>query len=155
MKDALRTYADSFEWAERPSSKRYCKLKADAPDWIDVQAIHAALDAGLPDDWLYEHVEYMAETLTEYDWEDGSDESDRVREAADGLVDIYTSELFDWLATAFGREMFDEACETLGEGRITDSAGVESMVATAQFLALERIADEILRQCREHAEEEV
>lgn len=152
QENLLRTFADSFETGTRTSNNKvFYRLSPDAPDWIDMRAIHAAVDGKgvrMPDDWIYEHTYRVATSLTEYD-----DPEENVSEVADGLVDVYNHERAAWLAASHlaNGALVDEAVE---EMHMPKDATIYERIAGGQMLALERIAYAVLEQCQNAADDE-
>ncbi|MBG7616483.1 hypothetical protein IWC96_14490 [Brevundimonas sp. BAL450] len=102
----------AFEGRYRPDSSCFRALKDGSPEWM-TDCIHAAHGDRMPDDWIYAAVERVADAIGETD--EDADLDDEAHEAIDGMVDVYTSALCDWLASSVTRPGYcDEAAEELG-----------------------------------------
>lgn len=80
-----------FEKSHRPGGELYTRLRADAPDWLR-DAVYEAHDGEIPNDWRYDICSAL--------WDEITDEGNggmEPHEFADGLADVYTGRLLDWL----------------------------------------------------------
>ena len=80
-----------FEKAHRPDGEVYTRLREDAPEWLR-DAVHEAHDDEIPNDWRYEKCAELWDAIT-----DEGNAGMEPYEFAEGLTDIYTSRLLDWL----------------------------------------------------------
>lgn len=117
---AAQLLYDGFENFKRPGSgDSNVALKDEHHGTWMQEAVHAAHEDALPDDWIYEQCQEMARRLA--DNYDGDEEIEG---------DIYTSDLYKWLAEVNGAEEYvDEAVRSFGwpEGGITAALGLGSM----------------------------
>jgi len=133
MTTKLQQFADSFETSTRDNGAVYVCLKDDAPEWAQgvVQEAHAHM---MPDDYRYKMISEVADCLTGYDDVD----CDTIHEVSDGLVDVYTSSLHDWLASHNSRASYiDDARD---EGLIPEGADLDQQLMIGQFEEYEEIA---------------
>lgn len=99
-----------FKVDYRTDGTRYWRLTDDAPDWMQ-EAVYAAHDDELPDDWRYAMCAGIWSELQTYD----GDLDDFVHEVADGLTPVYYYDVIQWLAGHNGRVYWlDEVLTTLG-----------------------------------------
>jgi len=91
MKAVAEYAAGYFETAKREEGGTFTRTKTDTPSWITdlVRKAHGDL---LPDDWKYDCIEAALDHIAE----DGSEDPG---EFADGYVDVYTSDLQEWLSS--------------------------------------------------------
>ena len=120
-----RTISSLFEYATRSDGTRYVRL-AEIPDsmvWL-TDAVHAAHDDEMPNDWRYETCWHIVAAL-----EDGAERD----EIADSLVDVYTADLVQWLADDISRIQYDaEAIDVFGHAETLADA-----IRVAQYCAIE------------------
>lgn len=103
----------AFEARERQDGSTFRALKEGSPEWM-TDCIHAAHGDRMPDDFIYAAVERVADAIGEC--EEGMDLDDAAHEAVDGMVDVYTTALCDWLASSVTRLGYcDEAMESRGQ----------------------------------------
>ena len=147
--------AESFERASRDDGTRYTKVRDDAPDWIDtdlMRELHQAVDDRMPNDWIYEQIAAIASAMHEYGQDNEDDARDDVSEIADGLVDIYYSDLTKWLADHGDIEnaaLCDEAVLVLGEPEGND---IHKRIMLGQYMALDRLANAIIQAITDEAD---
>ncbi len=116
MTTRIEQFSKAFTTRKRDDGDQFTTLDNDAPDWM-TDVVREAHGDMLPDDWRYKMISECADALAERDPSDWQEED---FEICDGLVDVYHSELLDWLSSHNGRSAFiDEARE---EGLIADDA---------------------------------
>lgn len=113
-------------------------LTEDAPeDMLD--AVYRAHDGMPPNDWVWEACARLWEALVD-EWD--------IDEAIDSIVDIYYTNLCDWLAEDTSRLAW---CDyALDEGTYDPSMGVAGVIMAGQHNALRFIADVMSEQYREY-----
>lgn len=158
----LREFADSFETAHRVNGgsegtrQYFVRLADGSPGWM-TEIVKAAHDSCriLPDDGIYSDLERVAVALAEHaeygEPESAEDLEDEIGEIADGLVDVYTSDLLAWVSNPRGPEFTDRA-QT--DGLLADDATLDQRIMAGQYLYFEDLARCVLRDCAEVAEEE-
>ena len=80
-----------FEKLHAPDGELYTRLREDAPEWLR-DAVRQAHDDEIPNDWRYEKCAELWDAIT-----DEGNAGMEPYEFAEGLTDIYTSRLLDWL----------------------------------------------------------
>ena len=140
-----RQLADSFTTATRDNGETFTKCKGGTPQWIK-DAIQAAHNDVLPNDWIYATCSAVADDLADRDpdeWEDFT------FEIADSLVDVYTTHLTRWLHEfPWAHSVCDEACEELG----MENPDTLKRISLGQFYTIRAIAEELIRAIEEEAE---
>lgn len=134
----------AFETATRPTGERYVRLKDGSPEWM-THVIREAHREMLPDDWRYACVAAAAEAIAEAD-----DPADNEHEFADGYVDVYNADLFDWLASHHSRQGYvDEAADELGAAV---DLGVVERIGLGQYAEAREVFGLVLRSLQKIAE---
>lgn len=119
--------------------------------WINSDLMlrfHKAIDDRMPDDWIYEVIANGSSSLAEY--EDVDAARDAIHEIADGMVDVYNSDVLRWLADhQMNACLCDEAAEEFG-GADNDTI---KRAQLGQYLGITRILSEMVEAIEEEAEE--
>lgn len=146
FQSAASRLAASFERVSRPGGESFVKVKAGAPEWVRdaVYAAHEATGDRGPCDWVYALCESAAAMIEEHAAED--DAYAAVFEWADAQCDVYTGQLFAWMAAhACNRSLCDEAVEHLGSpGDKWSSAQVEKFIQAGQCYGASRVAEVLI-----------
>lgn len=121
------TTSQYFTRATRDDGTGYTRLVDDQPDWL-YDAVRDAHDGELPNDWRFETCAAIAALIDDGDGDPHS--------IADGLVDVYTSDLLAWL-TPERMAYVDEALE---ECLVDATTGVESIIRTGQYVCITHMA---------------
>ena len=143
----------AFYSAERDNGQRFYLLKDNRPDWIgeDFSAdFHDAVDGTTasnrrpPSDYVYELAEEMASHLEDCD--SAAEAEERMFDAANGCVDIYTADKFKWACDMYNRWLIDEAAEEYGSPVKCSSYSqeMEHGIDRAQHLAAMRMGEHLL-----------
>lgn len=133
--------AEYFERATRDDGTRYTRLRDDRPEWLQ-DAVYAAHDGELPNDWRYEQCKYIAGTI-----DDGNDDA---MDIADALTDTYTHDLLTWVSGDLNRVGYvDEALYEMG-----NPDGLEQLIRAGQFQCLTVMAQTMINAWNEHANDE-
>lgn len=147
---AASTLAGAFVTAKRDDGTEFDKLRDDAPGWCR-DAVREAHDDELPDDWRFTTCRALADALLEHvEYNDGEIDDDWQHEAVDGQVDVYYSDLLDWLRVGTRYTYVDDARAEYGNDADQDFM---KSVATAQYYAISQMAGILERAVREAAEE--
>ena len=148
----MQELSDAFVCATRDSGAIFTKRKDNCAPWINsdlMYEIHAALDSRLPDDWTYESVASIASNLNICD--DADDAREQSHEVCDGLVDIYNSARYAWLASnGHNADLCDEAASEFGSNTETSIA---DRIGQGQFLALTRLCEAVISAVETEAED--
>lgn len=124
--------AGAFETRTRDNGDVFYVLADGSPEWM-TEAVRAAHDGALPNDWAHKLCAWVADTARQYD-----EPEDYAGEIADSVVNRrITHELLDWLASHGSRQgLADEALEA-GAGSV-DAACRQGCYAEAEqiFYAL-------------------
>jgi len=105
--------AQAFQFQTRDDGSIYYSLRDGSPGWM-IEAVYAAHDGELPNDWRFSVCNFLAQNLAEYDSAD--DARDHAGELADAQATIYTSQLLNWYADRPGRlDYADQADLEIGD----------------------------------------
>jgi hypothetical protein len=138
-------YLKFFEYKKR-GEDTIVILKDNAPAELQ-ESVHNAHGDRLPSDWIYDKYESILSSISDYD----SKELDDIRaEIVDGLVDVYTSNLTEWLNDD-NRNVYylSEALAEYGDG----DDGF-ALLAQAQYRAIDEIFGEVAGLLEKEAENE-
>jgi len=116
MKTRAEEMANWFEAATRDNGDAFTKTRDGAPEWVRdvIHAAHGVHDL-MPDDWTYGITRAAVDWISDAD--DDADMEDGASDFAESEVEVYTSQLLDWLAGPLHRiELADEALEDGAEG---------------------------------------
>jgi len=123
----MRELSDSFVTSTRTDGTKYTHCADTAPDWVS-DVVHACHGHMGPDDWRYRMIAECAGDLCDYapdEWQES------LHEVADSLVDIYTSQLLQWLASRNDRtDYIDDARR---EGLIDADADETNRIMIGQY----------------------
>lgn len=143
---AANVLASALESATRDDGSTYVRLKECYRDtWVQ-EAIYAAHDGGLPDDWTYSACHVIALDLADYDDEDSA--RDALHEVCDNAVNITHHSLYQWGAR-FG--YWTEEARQMG--LIGEGQDVPSQLQAGQYAHLQNIAYTLLDAVTERAAE--
>ena len=149
MKTNLSSY---FETKKRDSGETFVTLKEGRPEAL-FDAVYAAHDGMLPNDWVYAACRSACETI---DCSLESSECDLSEidshEWADGEVDAYTSARFQWAADFCNSNLFATGEEFAGESR-NDCDTIVGTLGALQYGALQFIWGAMLGAYHEIANE--
>jgi hypothetical protein len=150
FQETTRRAAKQFVQDERNDGSKFVKLVDDS--WVDSMEFHKAVDDRLPCDWIYGRAREFVEILSGYKCETADDAREYITEVADGMVEIYSSELAKWYANGNNRGLVEEAKE---EGLFQDGAEIDAMISAGQFIAIDRLAHDLINQIEQRQEEYV
>jgi hypothetical protein len=143
----MATLASHFETKTRDSGESFVTLNDTAPDWLK-EAIREAHNGTLPTDWIYSECRAAVEAFDEGSL---SDEDD-VHSHADGRVDVYTKDLYQWAADFCLTDTWSSAEAEASDMGMPDET--ERRIAVIQYAAIRHIADTMRYACDEHVEGE-
>jgi hypothetical protein len=124
------------------------RIKDDAPQELR-DAVYAAHDGMLPNDWLYSAcASACADIEDNYD----RDPSERASEWADGEVDVYNSARFSWASEFCNSNLFATG-EDMAAGTVDDRSPIIERLGAIQYYALEFIYGAMLGAYEEGGEE--
>lgn len=135
----MQAISEHFETKERANGDRFSTLKDDAPEWLG-DAVYDAHNGCLPNDWVYEMARAAVCAI-----EEGSLNEDSLGEWCDGMVDVYTKDLFGWSEQFCLTDLFslaEEEVADMGAGDVDVS--LEGRIRIIQYCAIQRIALVIL-----------
>lgn len=136
-----------FETKRRDNGETLVTLKDDAPEWLK-EAVQAAHQEDFPDDWIFVECEAAFDAITE-----GRLDGDGVHEYADGRVDIYTQDLFQWAANMCHSNTFAAAEGTADDlGLHASDDGIVTRLTKIQYCAIAYIAEVMLNAYKEKDE---
>jgi len=138
--------AGSFKRGKRESGEEFYAIRDDAPAWVKAADVginvHRMVDDRLPDDWIYEHAYRLADAMADYGLDDVDAANDASNEITDGLVDVYNSARFQWLAdNVRNADLIDEACTKLGS---TDETDIATRIGLGQYYVLGKIFNALI-----------
>lgn len=124
---------------KRDNGETFTKLSDDAPEWLKdaVQEAHAGT---FPNDWIYAECASAYEAI-----KDGAiTDEDSIHEYADGQVDVYTKDLYQWGADMCLTDLYSQAedeANDLGDDEVGET---EKRFAMIQYCAIAFIARTML-----------
>lgn len=130
---------EHFTRQTRDDGVSYVTLADEHPDWL-YDAVHAAHDDELPNDWRYATCRSIAEMI-----DDGTTDA---AEIADALTDVYNANLLAWVSDNLGRMAYVD--EALAEGSYDTLAGA---LMAGQFRCIEQMAQVLLDAADEDADD--
>lgn len=132
-----------FQRKTRDNGTAYVAFAEDRPEWV-YDAVMEAHDGEMPDDWRFDICDSLFGEIDE------DTDEDSLSEIVDGLVDVYNSDLVNWLAGHLDRASYvDEAAEEFGVG---DSPDVHNMIGMGQYVCIDQMAHIIFTAIKENAE---
>jgi hypothetical protein len=141
---SIASYFDDTK--TRDNGEYFVHLKDDAPEWLS-DAVRDAHQGTLPNDWIY------AECLAAVEAFDFGDfDEDYIHEHADGRVDVYTRELYQWAADMCLTDTWANAEAEAAEMGLVEET--EKRLAVIQYCAIRYIAEAMLNACKDAAKEE-
>lgn len=139
--------ADCFT---RDNPRKVISLKDEHRDGWLKDAIYAAHNGQLPDDWVYEECYAACEAIDE----SSLTAEDGIHDFADSRVDVYTSVRFHWAADHCLSTLFADAeAEAVDLGGADDEA-VSDLLGRIQYCAIARIAQTMLSAYEENGADE-
>ncbi len=123
-----------FKVKERENGTPYTTLSDNAPAWL-VEAVHAAHNGDMPNDWIYEQ---CAQVYNELARGYLTDNEETLHNYVDSSVDVYTRSLFTWAADMCLTDTYLQASEMAQD--MHNPANVEETFKTIQYFAIESIA---------------
>lgn len=127
--------AESFEIKTRVNGDSYHAFKDDWPKWFSMHYAHNALDGRLPNDWIYETVAHIADSLTRYD------DLNAAYDIPENLVDSSTYNLLMWAAEHGGnQELVNEVMEE------EPALSIHDILANGQRRAIDRLTVDVVNQ---------
>lgn len=140
----LRSY---FETRTRDNGESFVCLLDSAPEWLR-DAVHDAHNGDGPHDWIYCECRDACEAIDHGDLTD----DDSVHQYADGRVDMYTRDLYQWAADMCLSDTYSHAQSSADD--CGDTSTDEKRISVLQYSAIESIARTVLDACLEHASDE-
>jgi hypothetical protein len=137
--------ASFFETHTRSNGEKFCTLTDSSPEWLQ-DGIRAAHSGDMPSDWIYAECRAACEAI---DRGDLSTE-DEAYSYADGRVDVYTRDLYQWAADMCLGYVFANATEEAADV-IGDESTTEKRISMVQYCAIRSIASAMLASVPEEA----
>ena len=138
------TLRAAFTRDKRPGGSTYWCLtdRADQDDLIDwLRDLH---DDELPNDWRYETIVNICDTLMDEDDLSNADPNELAVGIANNLTDIYNHSLFQWYADIPSRVDYIE--EAISEGLIDSYADTIARLIVGQSQCIEGVAYRIVER---------
>jgi hypothetical protein len=135
----MTTMTSYFQTNTRESGDTFVTLADDVPEWVR-DAVMAAHDGEMPNDWRYQTVAAIFEAFI--------DTPDAVpSEVAESLADVYTSDRLAWLAGHLERVNYvDEANEEAGGPCLP----LVDQLGAGQFYCILAMADQVYEAIGDH-----
>lgn len=133
------------------SDPTYVRVRDGAPMWL-LEAVSKAHQGVLPSDWVFAECQAAAERIDEGD-EGALMYGEWITEHAEGRVDVYTKQLFQWATDFCLTELFadaEERAEDVNELR----ADTAKRLGVIQFCAIDAIARTMLEAFNEQCDED-
>lgn len=146
----MTDFASHFETKPRPAfsvqaGEPFVTLRDDAPEWLK-EAVREAHQGDLPLDWIYAECQAAAQAIDAGDIDlVGEDDMDALHEHADGRVDIYTKELYQWAADFCLTDTWAAAEEAAREMGLPEET--EKRLACVQYAAIHFVAETMRDAC--------
>lgn len=113
-------------------------LREGRPDWMQ-EAVREAHANDAPGDWIYAECRAAFQSI-----DDGSlTDDDSLHQYADGRVDVYTKELYQWATDHCLGDLYAQAKEE-SEELLSDTKDPEKIFSAIQYSAIRFIATTIL-----------
>lgn len=124
------------------TERSFSTLTDQAPLWLKT-AVREAHQGKLPDDWVYGICRQVCEELIAH--ADGPPDSDQIHEFADSLVEVYTSEVYDWAAGMCNSTLFATAQDEWSDCSSPDNGPDDpcTWLKQIQFFAIRAIVQTI------------
>lgn len=143
----LGGFFKKLDRAPEGCASRAVTLADNRPEWLQ-DAIREAHCSDLPRDWIYQECEAACDAI-----DDGSlSDDDSVHEHADGRVDTYTKDRFEWSADMCLTDTF-AAAESDLEDMGGESSDMTDRIGRLQYCAIARIARIMLEAWHEHEDD--
>jgi hypothetical protein len=140
--------AHAFELKTREDGSTYYTIRDGSPDWM-IEAVMAAHDEELPNDWRYSVCNFLAQNLAEYD--SAEEAYEHVGELAESQSTVYTSELLSWYAERPSRlDYADQAEENMGYGH-DPGAITGDRLHLGHYYAIQQMAELLISACEERS----
>lgn len=145
LKEVIQELDKSLIRGTRSNGEDYFYLSDDIdPDLRDQfqTIIRECHNDELPNDWRYSTIKRLCSNCLEYDLEDGVNQLDQIldnhiSEIVDGIVEVSTSGLFQWLADNPGRTEFSD-------GPYDEEFRLSKLAAQRQYEEIDFIAHTLL-----------
>lgn len=137
LNQKIKSYSEMLiEDTKSDKVTKFIRCSDDATQELK-DAVHNAHGDRMPSDWIYQKFSDILGTLVDYEIKTIDDLQDNRSEVVDRLVDVYTSDLTEWLnQSPYNVYYIDEAVKELG--------ATENVLGQAQYLAIDEIYTEIV-----------
>lgn len=135
-----------FVTRKRDNGETFVALTDDRPEWL-LDAVHEAHGSDLPNDWIYRECEATCDAIDE-GW---LTDEDNVHEFANGRVDIYTRDLYQWAADMCLSDTYASAESEAGD-ILGDESDTIKRLSAIQYCAIQAIARAMLSAWEENRE---
>lgn len=143
----MTEFAKHFARKTRDNGEAFVTRRDDAPEWLQ-NAVYDAHQGTLPNDWIY--AECLA-AVEAFDNDELGEDGDGVHEHADGRVDIYTRDLYQWAADMCLTDTWASAESDAEDTGPTDTT--ENRIGRIQYCAIQHIAEVMRTACLEATKE--
>ena len=137
--------AGYFVTKERDNGEAFVTLADNRPQWL-YDSVYSAHNGSMPCDWVYATCKDVAYAIDSGDLKD----SDDCATFADGNVDIYTKDLYQWGAHHCLQDFYT-AAESDAKDNCMLTGTIEEQLRAIQYIAIRYIAD-IMLQHKEESE---
>lgn len=130
LKELIEYYSEQFINKKRGDDD--IVILKDNPAKELQEAVYKAHQDRLPDDWIYSTFSAILDTLQGYDITELDDLENYRGEIVDGLVDVYTSNLTDWLNSSVYNAYYLQQA-------VIEFDAKENILSVAQYIAIDEI----------------
>lgn len=139
IQEQVQSYIDQFTTTKR--NDETITIFKDNTDEVLRDAVFAAHGDRLPTDWIFDKFVEILEAIRDYECENIDCIEEHRSEMIDGIVDIYTSDLTEWLNSSNWNVGYIEEAQR-EYGMIEDGF---KLLATAQYMAIDEIFSEVVK----------
>lgn len=147
----MNEFAESFESRARDDGESYVTTKDDCPEWVStdlMRELHEALDDRMPDDWVYDTIDSIADALCHC--EDADEAKEQLTSVADTLVDVYNQSRLGWLNSNLNNAYLCDDAQA--EGFVSPTADLYTRIGCGQYLAIERLGYAVIDAVEQEAQ---
>lgn len=145
FQEAAKAFNEMLIRDTRSDGTNFYRLHGDTPEWMR-DACRDAHDGEAPNDWRYDMIDSLLDSITDHDDPDDIDTS----EIADSFVPAYNAERVSWLSDNLSREDYcNRAVEEYGQ----TGHSIFDAVGQGMYLCIREMADALVQAIREEAGE--
>jgi hypothetical protein len=141
--------SDYFETRTRDSGENFIALKDEHPKWLQ-EAVRDAHQGSLPNDWIYVECRAACEAIDE-----GDISEDETHDYADGRVDVYTKDRYQWATEMCLTDLYAAAESEAEDMGYEEHENIAHRIAVVQYHAIRSIAETMLAAWEKNKDEEL